>query len=531
VLLALAIGVHAYLMTQTYVTARDSVGFARYSLRLLGSVGLLPTPIHQMAGEPPLLALGDVLKDEKQPPAYPLTVAVAALVSGPLTPENVAHQMLWCCQLAASVAGILIVFPVYWLGRSLYSKNAGFAAAALFQVLPVPAHITSDGLTDALYLLGVATAMLLAVRALAQPTVGRFLVTGLACGATYLVRPEGVLPGLAAIASALFWCLRGRWKCSHLAAWITAWGIGAMLVSAPYMVLIGSVSNKPSVKGVWDKLEHQRMRLLGKHAGVDAVPQAGSAAIIGATYIPGLSGNKTLWTVTAIARETTKGLNYVVAGLALAGLWASRRRLADPAFGVILAFAALDLGTVALLGSMSEYVSERHVLPLVLVGCLLAGRGLAVSGAQLSGSPAIRGAITPRQAAIGLLIVTMLGSLPATLKPLHPHRVGHRYAGEYLAKQITPTDTVVDPFEWALYFCGRGLLSIPPDRPDAKTEWAVWVEPSGDAKRDHSPESRNERMKYAEAIVRHPQSVCVWHYPENGPVEKAQVRVYRRQLR
>ena len=54
---------------------------------------------------------------------------------------------------------------MYLIGRILFGRNVGFAAALLFQVLPVPARVTSDGLSEGVYLLAVAVAILLGVRA------------------------------------------------------------------------------------------------------------------------------------------------------------------------------------------------------------------------------------------------------------------------------------------------------------------------------------------------------------------------------
>ena len=43
-----------------------------------------------------------------------------------------------------AIAGILLVFPSYLIGRMLFGRSVGFAAAPLFQVLPVPAHVTTS---------------------------------------------------------------------------------------------------------------------------------------------------------------------------------------------------------------------------------------------------------------------------------------------------------------------------------------------------------------------------------------------------
>ena len=51
----------------------------------------------------------------------------------------------------------------------LFDRNAGFLAAALLQCLPVFVHVTSDALSESLYLLFVSTSLQCAVRAVRAP--------------------------------------------------------------------------------------------------------------------------------------------------------------------------------------------------------------------------------------------------------------------------------------------------------------------------------------------------------------------------
>ena len=92
------------------------------------------------------------------PPGYPLAVLGVSEAVRPLYAAPLPEQMLLSAQLASALAGVLLVLPTYALGRMLFGKFAGFAAALLFQVLPVPARITSDGLSEGVYLLVAATA-------------------------------------------------------------------------------------------------------------------------------------------------------------------------------------------------------------------------------------------------------------------------------------------------------------------------------------------------------------------------------------
>src|SRR5439155_11796265 len=88
---------------------------------------------------------------------------------------------------------VLLVIPMYFLGKLLFPRAAGFGAAALFQCLPVPAHILSDGLSEALFLLLACSALALAVLAMRGSKPWLFALSGAFCGLAYLTRPEGGL--------------------------------------------------------------------------------------------------------------------------------------------------------------------------------------------------------------------------------------------------------------------------------------------------------------------------------------------------
>ena len=68
------------------------------------------------------------------------------------------ETMRLAAQLAASVAGVLLVVPMYFLGRALFTGASRFWATALFQCLPVTGRILSDALSDGLCLFLIASA-------------------------------------------------------------------------------------------------------------------------------------------------------------------------------------------------------------------------------------------------------------------------------------------------------------------------------------------------------------------------------------
>ena len=55
---------------------------------------------------------------------------------------------------------------MYFVGKSLFDRQTAFIAALLYQVLPVCTQVTSDGLSDSLFLLMTAMALWFGVIAL-----------------------------------------------------------------------------------------------------------------------------------------------------------------------------------------------------------------------------------------------------------------------------------------------------------------------------------------------------------------------------
>ena len=67
---------------------------------------------------------------------------------------------------------MLLVLPVFCLGRELFDRRVGFGTALLLQCVPVSGRILADGLSEALFLLFASSALLWSVRALRRPAPG-----------------------------------------------------------------------------------------------------------------------------------------------------------------------------------------------------------------------------------------------------------------------------------------------------------------------------------------------------------------------
>jgi hypothetical protein len=507
ILVIVSVMLHGWLLNNTFVTARDAIGFARMALNL-ESPKLAPVPPREDGKSPTFI---DVLRSAEHPPGYAVTVLSMSYAVRSLYPAALPDQMLLSCQLAAITAGILLVFPTYLLGRSLFGRFTGFAAALMFQVLPVPARITSDGLAEALYLLCVATSLGFGVRAVRHRSTLNFLLCGMAAGLSYLVRPEGLMVILA-VGTVVAWLgIFNRWPRDVAIGRLVALTVGVLLVATPYMALIGKISNKPTSLEFWNRLngENPRVKLGSWDHGWNASPQT---PVLFAAWSSG--DDRALWAAKATASEVTKAAHYTPCILALVGLYAQRRRFnTHPELAILPILAIINLTVLYALGLKMGYVSERHTLLVVLITCYFAAASLKPIAQAVSGVPTL--------GATGLLLALVVSALPSTVRPLHENRAGHYHAGKFLESVAGPNDLIIDPFSWALFYSGKSLYFIPPDPPEARVVYAIWENTKD------NPHSRLPRREDAMNVARDGWSQVVFHWPNDVPPKQARVLVYK----
>lgn len=463
-LLLLAVGSHAWLIATASVTARDSIGYIRYA--------------HRLESEP----WQTILPSIQQHPLYSVAVLgmsypVRWLHDG-VTPQG----MVLSGQLVAGLSGILLVVPMFYLGSELFDRRVGFWAAALFQLLPICAQVTSDGLSDGLFLLMLTTALMFGVQALQRQAPWRFVPCGLFIGLAYLTRPEGSLVGVAVLLVLLgvqYWpALRWSWRKLGLGA--AGLIVSTAVVAVPYMTVIGGVTVKPATRIILNKMDYSIPTDSPGRSALDERPAPSAfsgpaplAVILSVWWIDqGQAGGPTWWwALRVVAVETIHAFHYLAWLPALLGLWWFRDRLrCTPGMWVLLLLSSMIALILWRLVLKLGYLSERHTLVMVLCGTFWAAAVLVHSAAALPGwlERLAHRPISPRYyGAIGLAWLVLLTGwcLPATLKPLHANRTGFRAAGEWLAANAQPADTIVDPFCWSHYYAGRVLQESKKPRP------------------------------------------------------------------
>jgi hypothetical protein len=506
-LLLVAGGVRAWLVAHTSVMARDGIGFIHYAW--------------QLETQP----WRDVLRGQFQHPLYPVSIVLMSWPVRHLWPGPLTETMRLSAQLAGCLAGVLLVIPMYFLGKALLDRRVGFWAALLFQCLPVSVRATADALSEGVYLFWAAMALLAAVHALRRRSPLLFAVCGILGGLAYLTRPEGAFPavagGLVLVGSQAFAAWRGPWRRTALAA--VSLVVGGLVTAGPYMVVIGKLTPKPTVHEALGQAAHAaahedgifRVRFTNQSAAVwpglslrspglprrgfeDSAPatQPGqrraraSGPLLASLFAvwrpddyPPDARHRLGWSLWAVGTELDKAYHHVAWLLVLLGLYWTGSRL-TPAAWVALLVCLLQGLAVWRLALKAGYVAERHMLiivictlPWAVAGALELPRRLTAWRAARAGATARRGlGRLPASAWSVILLLALAGSgLPKMLEPLHPQRAGHRLAGEWLAGHLHPGDMIEDPYHWARYYAGTTFQQAQPCPSSPLPGWNHYV--------------------------------------------------------
>ena len=123
--------------------------------------------------------------DVHHTPMYPLLSGVFYLVT---------HDMELASNICYVLFGVLLVIPIYWLGKELYSRGAGCAAAVLVAIYPAvaTAPLYWGTLTEPPYYVFVYSGLLMVLLAMRREHARFYGLAGICFGLAYLTRPEAV---------------------------------------------------------------------------------------------------------------------------------------------------------------------------------------------------------------------------------------------------------------------------------------------------------------------------------------------------
>ena len=171
----LASVLHAISISRSLLPAQDGLKFIRVA------------PAFQQDPWP------DVVRDTDQHPLYPALIAGLEPVirvfagTGPDTWRIAA-------QTVAALASLAILLPLFSLTRRLFDERIACLAVAIYALLPVPAEVGHDTLSDSLGLVLILLSLRWGAMAIRTGDFRAALAAGLAGGAGYLRAPKPSWP-------------------------------------------------------------------------------------------------------------------------------------------------------------------------------------------------------------------------------------------------------------------------------------------------------------------------------------------------
>ncbi|MCS7045494.1 MAG: glycosyltransferase family 39 protein [Gemmataceae bacterium] len=496
-LLVLVVPLRAWMVVNTEVLARDSIGFIRYALLF---------DQHSWA---------EVVQTIDQHPGYPWAVWAVSVpmrrLFGPATPE----LMRLCAQLVSGLAAIALVLPSYYLGKALAGPRLAFGGSLLVQWLPTTAHHLSDGISESLFLFLLTTALWSAVRGCQNRHWLWFAATGAASGLAYLTRPEGLVVSLAvAAALVLGQALRpARQPWTAVAAQALALLIGLVPLAALYTVPAGRLTRKPAL---------ERMLASAGNASTPRPLRSVPPAMLSGDAFVQISApmHRLARGCWSLAAELAAALHYLGFFAVMAALPKLPAMADDPGRRVVVLYFLGHAMLLVVLATAAGYLSDRHVIPMVLLLAYAAAAGLQAVGGWCLSCRFRRRGWNDRAGLLVLAGVIVIVS-PQTLARLHGHRAGNHAAGLWLAEHWRPGDIVIDDHCWSHYYARQVFFEgqDPTAAPDHRALCYVVI-----------TRSRNPRVQplrdECERRLRGMNGQVVYHWPPAVPAAAARVVVY-----
>ncbi|MCX8118781.1 MAG: glycosyltransferase family 39 protein [Desulfobacterota bacterium] len=402
----------------------------------------------------------EALRTTGQQPLYPFLMALAS---------SLIPDMEIAGRLVASLMGLLLVFPLYFLGKQLFNQRVAFLSTLLLALHPSIRRFSADVLKESTYLFFLAMALWLTWRTLHREEKFSFLLIPLWSLPAYLVRPDGV----EVLLVTFFYIFWAKPFSKPLDRWIALsfLSLSALVLSLPYLLSLKEIT------GEWTLSKTKSIfELFGLGGEGDRPPLL----------------DRGLFALKKVNQEVVGVYHPLYLLLLLLGGLSRRSNLFRNGEGflffcfvlhyVILFLLALNITVWGNEGGIQAFhFSGRHVLPLLLFSIYWVGFGLEAfskglrrkveSNGRLSHlSPKTRGIFL--WTTLLMLITAIL--LPKTLKPQRYERLPEKWAGIWIKEHLGRGKTLFTTIPRVAYYAEGGFEFLDLDR--IKIEQAIgWM--------------------------------------------------------
>ncbi|MCJ7663503.1 MAG: glycosyltransferase family 39 protein [Desulfobacterales bacterium] len=372
-------------------------------------------------------------------------------------------------RLISSFFGVMLIFPVYFLGKRIFDQKIAFFSALFVAIHPYIRRFSADVLKESTYLFFLAVAIWFAMRTTQGKKKIPYLFIPLFSAIAYLVRPDGfevlVVVFLYILFIKKFDAAGERWKVILLLL------LSSAILFLPYLIhLKGSM-------GSWTLSKAKSISgLLGLGAASDGVPFL----------------LKILISLKKLNLEFFSLCHPLYVFFLAIGLFKRASSHFKDEEKFLISFFILHYVVLFLLilnftdwregaSTQSFVFSGRHILPLFLISIYWAGEGFLtiyqwVSKKVESHRLFLR--LNSKRKSmlilVTLLVLVLTIVLPKTLQPQRLDKIGRKEVGLWLRKQVLSPPLIMTDDPRVAYYAGGTYVFIPPEtRPETRPEKIV----------------------------------------------------------
>jgi 4-amino-4-deoxy-L-arabinose transferase-like glycosyltransferase len=175
------------------------------------------------------------------PPLFPLMIVATSLVTGDAELAG---------RLVSLLMGTLLVVPVFFMARHLYSRATASVAALLVAVHPYLIGFASTVYSETTYMTLALMGVYCCFRALHQPEGRAFAFAGALFGLAYLTRPEAAVYPFIALGVTLTYVFLAERSDFRRVALRSLWlPVAFLILAAPYVVWLRAETGQWRLEG------------------------------------------------------------------------------------------------------------------------------------------------------------------------------------------------------------------------------------------------------------------------------------------